>query len=329
MKISRVPKLDFLFIGETERLNGKHRAVLPGQYIELPEGVVRYELAGPEDGPLVVLVHGFLGHYMIWDRTFQALAAAGMRVLRYDLYGRGYSDRPFVLYNLNLYIKQLHDFLDALGIVESVNDERVHLVGLSMGGIISANFTARFPEKVRSLTLIDPAGFRLPRFWVMKALALPFVGELTFGLFPSYGLLHRMANRYFSRESVEQLREQFILQMRYKGFRRSLLSTIRCGVLGNALPAYRKVGETGLPVQLFWGCDDAAVPFRFSRKLLSVIPQANLTTVDGAGHFPHLEKPEIVNPALIQFLRENDRQVYKDERVHDEQGCDEQVRKAV
>ncbi|MBN2499937.1 MAG: alpha/beta hydrolase [Anaerolineales bacterium] len=279
-------------------MNGKNRALLSGQYIELPEGVVRYQLDGPEDGPVVVLVHGFLGHYMIWDRTFPALVEAGFRVLRYDLYGRGYSDRPFVRYNLGLYIKQLNDLLAALEI-----SEPVHLVGLSMGGIVSANFAVHFAGKVRSLTLIDPAGFRLPRFWMMKGLALPVVGELIFGIFPSYGLLNRMANHYFSEGAVEQLREQFELQMQYKGFRRSLLSTIRCGALDNALPTYRKVGKQGLPVQLFWGCDDAAVPFRMSRKLLSVIPQADLITIEGAGHFPHHEQPEIVNPALIEFLR--------------------------
>ena len=304
MRVIKVPKLDFLYIGETERLNGKNRAALPGQYIELPEGVVRYELAGPQDGPVVVLVHGFLGHYMIWDRTFPALAAAGFRVLRYDLYGRGYSDRPSVRYNLDLYVKQLHDLLAALEISGPVS-----LVGLSMGGIISAHFTARFPDTVHSLTLIDPAGFRMPRFWMMKMLALPVVGELTFGVFPNYGLLNRTANHFFSAGAVDQLREQFVLQMRFKGFRRSLLSTIRCGVLGNALPTYRKVGQEQVPVQLFWGCDDAAVPFRFSRKLLSVIPQADLITVDGAGHFPHHEKPETVNPALIDFLRADDGEI--------------------
>ena len=65
-----------------------------GSYVSLGAGVTHFELAGPPDAQTVVLVHGFSVPYYIWDPTFDALAAAGFRVLRYDLFGRGWSDRP-------------------------------------------------------------------------------------------------------------------------------------------------------------------------------------------------------------------------------------------
>ena len=80
--------------GETKRLTPEVRTGLPGNFIQLSDGVVHYELAGPEDAPVVVLVHGFSVPFFIWDPTFEGLSEAGFRVLRYDLYGRGFSDRP-------------------------------------------------------------------------------------------------------------------------------------------------------------------------------------------------------------------------------------------
>ena len=76
--------------------------------------MVHYELEGPADGQPVVLVHGFSVPYYIWDPTFPALAAAGLRVLRYDLFGRGYSDRPDLPYTMELFVRQLKDLLEAL-----------------------------------------------------------------------------------------------------------------------------------------------------------------------------------------------------------------------
>lgn len=58
-----------------------------GSYVRLGSGVTHYELAGAKDARTVVLVHGFSVPYYIWDPTFDALTAAGFRVLRYDLTG--------------------------------------------------------------------------------------------------------------------------------------------------------------------------------------------------------------------------------------------------
>src|SRR4029453_5740848 len=73
------------------------------------------------------------------------------RVARYDYYGRGFSDRPNVRYTADLFDRQMLQLLDSLGWTGPVD-----IVGLSMGGPVTAEFTGRHPERVRSLTLADP-----------------------------------------------------------------------------------------------------------------------------------------------------------------------------
>ncbi|MGB7874199.1 MAG: hypothetical protein WBL25_07430, partial [Anaerolineales bacterium] len=86
----------FPYLGKTEELNEAARAGAPGSFVQLSDGCSHYELGGPPDGQPVVLVHGFSVPYFIWDPTFSFLTECGFRALRYDLFGRGYSDRPRV-----------------------------------------------------------------------------------------------------------------------------------------------------------------------------------------------------------------------------------------
>ena len=67
--------------------------------------------AGRPDGRVVVLAAGFSVPYYIWDPTFAALTGAGFRVLRYDYYGRGYSDRPAIPFTDEMYVRQLDELL--------------------------------------------------------------------------------------------------------------------------------------------------------------------------------------------------------------------------
>ena len=141
---------------ETKVLDERTRAELGGEYVKLSDGVVHYAFAGNEDAPAVVFVHGFSTPSFIWDQNINAVTEAGYSALRYDLYGRGYSDRPRGIdYNADLFVRQLSELIEAVGIATPVT-----LVGVSMGGAISVIFTERHPELVRALVLVDPLGFR-------------------------------------------------------------------------------------------------------------------------------------------------------------------------
>ncbi len=290
---------EFPFLGEDKRLDAAERAKLPGAFIETPLGVVHYELAGPEDAALVVLVHGFSVPYFIWDPTFEALAAAGLRVLRYDLFGRGFSDRPLATYDEDLFDRQLGDLLDALGI-----SQPVHLLGLSMGGIIVANFTDRHPERVQKLGFIDPAGFALNFSLTLRLVTLPGIGEVLFSLFGDSTLLKGMASDFFTADLVSEFLESYKPQMKYKGFKRAILSTMRSGILGDKLDVYKRVGMQARDVLLVWGREDETVPFEYSAQLVEAIPQVQFYPIDGAGHVPHYEKAAEVNPLIITFYKD-------------------------
>src|SRR5206468_6266116 len=139
---------------EKRNLDPAARAATPGAFAMLSDGYTHYELGGPasEEGRLVVLAAGFSVPYYIWDPTFNALTTAGFRVLRYDYYGRGYSDRPAIPFNDEMYVRQLHELLTAIQISGPVD-----LAGISFGGSMITSFADKYADRVRSLIYFDPS----------------------------------------------------------------------------------------------------------------------------------------------------------------------------
>jgi pimeloyl-ACP methyl ester carboxylesterase len=258
---------------------------------------VHYELAGPADKETVVLVHGFSTYSFTWDATFQALVDAGFRVLRYDLYGRGYSDRPAAVYNKDLFDRQLFGLLAVLDI-----HGRVDLVGNSMGGLITTTFAARHPEKVRTLTLIDPAFFFLGR--VPFPLGIPLVGDYVGRVFAVPFIAKAQTKDFKHPERFSEYDRIYRIQMRYKGFSRAIVSTIKSLPQWDALSDLKLVSKTDIPVLLVWGREDRTVPLAVSDKVRAIAPRMAFRVIDDAAHMPHYELPEIVNPIIIRFLTE-------------------------
>lgn len=287
----------FRFRGESRILDAEARSSAPGQFVELSDGMVHYEIAGLPNGQVVILVHGFSVPYYIWDPTFKALVKAGFRALRYDLYGRGYSDRPDTVYDKDSFDRQLEGLLSALEI-----EELVDVVGLSMGGAISAEFIARHPEVVRRLCLIDPAGLPMKQSFVARLVKIPMIGEWAMSLLGDKVLLSGLKDDFQEAEQHAEYVRRYREQMQYVGFKRALLSTIRNGIMTGATEAYERVGRLGHSVMLIWGRGDKVVPFELNEKIRELIPQVEFQAIEGAGHIPHYERPEVVNPLLVEFL---------------------------
>ncbi len=289
---------DYSFRGETRVLDAAARTEAPGAFTELADGTVHYELAGPERGQPVVLIHGFSVPCYTWDATLPALVNAGFRVLRYDLYGRGYSDRPDLNYDNRLFERQLLNLIAALRLREPVD-----LVGLSMGGAIAIHLAARHPALVRRLCLVSPAGLPLPTPWYARFITAPRLGERLLDWVGDRVLVGGLTDDFFRPERMGEYQTRYRDQMRFVGFRRALLSTLRSGLVTGAAEAYAEVGRQERPVLLIWGRHDRVVPFRTSAQVLKSIPQAELQTVEQAGHVSHYEQPEVVTPLLIGFLQ--------------------------
>lgn len=132
---------------------------LPGaRDVNSPFGTFRAYEFGPENGRKVLLVHGISTPCLALGGVAHALAEKGCRVLLFDLPGRGYSDTPADLHHdMRLFVSQILIVL-ASSPLAWTGPDAFSLVGYSLGGGISAAFTSYFPDLVRSLVLIAPAG---------------------------------------------------------------------------------------------------------------------------------------------------------------------------
>ena len=290
---------------EDRTLDQFARTEAEGRFARLSDGNTHYRLSGPDSGPPVVLVHGFSTPYYIWDSTAIALSGAGYRVLQYDLFGRGYSDRPDVTYGADLVDRQLGEIIDSVGLKGPV-----HLMGLSYGGFVTATFAGRHPERIRSLTFVDPAAGdsdQLP--WYIR---MPVIGQLFWQSMVMPGMDSGQLSDFVSPGDWPDWPSRYRVQMQYKGLGRALRSTaiFESGV--NLDSVYRTVGKQAFPVELIWGKEDSTVSIALAPRVTGPIPRIEFHTIERAGHLPHMERTDTVNPILLGFLRRVDSAVSRE-----------------
>jgi pimeloyl-ACP methyl ester carboxylesterase len=279
---------------ERDAIDPAARKSAPGRFIRLTDGTTHYEVSGPDSGRAIVLVHGFSVPYYIWDSTATALAKSGYRVIRYDEYGRGWSDRPAIVYSAELYERQLRELLDSL------DEPRVDVAGVSMGGWVTATFVSRHPERVRTLTLVDPVTGTASKPGGL--FAVPLIGDYLWQTLA----VPRMADGQFDDllrpERFPDWAERYRTQMKFRGFGRALLSTRRT-IAGTSMDSvYRAVGATGVPTLLLWGIADRTVPFETNGSVRRAIPAAEFHPIEGAAHLPILEQARHTDSLILAFL---------------------------
>lgn len=281
-----------------EEIDQEIRQAQGGSYLALDQGSVHYQWIGPEHGDLVVLIHGFSVPSYVWDPTVEALTSAGFQVLRYDLYGRGYSDRPQAEYDLQFFTLQLEELLSGLQV-----DRPVHVVGLSLGGPIAARFSVRNPEKVHSVTLIAPDAVQLSPGDIFP-LQVPGLGEFITRVYLVPVMLPgAQSDDFYRPERFPGWEERYRDQIQYRGFGRAVLSTIRNLPGVDPLEEYSRLAELDPPVLLIWGREDGTFSRQDMKEVQHRLPNLTFVPVPQAGHLPHLEGPELVHDALISFLR--------------------------
>jgi pimeloyl-ACP methyl ester carboxylesterase len=297
VKVGLMNLSKFRFKGETKELNAETRKLAPGKFVRLPLGQTHYELVGRKVGTPVILVHGFSIPYYIWDPTFEALGNAGFQVLRYDLFGRGYSDRPQVEYDLELFVNQLRLLIENLDLPTPVD-----LIGLSMGGPITISFCDHHPDLVRRVGLIDPAGISTTSTALGRLFLRPWLGEMILSLIGDRILLSQLTQDLAEPENYPAYVEMAKVQLQFKGYKRALLSTIRNDALSDLSTLYINVGRQSRKTLLIWGVEDKLLPIELSHIICEAFAEIRFHRIEGAGHIPHYERPEAVNPILIEFL---------------------------
>jgi len=277
---------------ETKAMNDQARAGVDGKFITLSGGVTHYQTAGADTGKTIVLVHGFSVPYYIWDGTYDSLVKHGFFVVRYDEFGRGFSDRPSAPYSPSLYRKQLLDLIRDLKLKTPIS-----LAGVSFGGGVVADFAVHYPSVVDKIILIDPVfSFKnpaVPKAVVSFTMAMNHEKQAT-GQLDDFKYPDRFPGWV----------EKYKIQMAFKGFRHALASTV-INYSGDTIAAnYKKLDSFHKKILLIWGKEDQTVTYNFSDSLQKIL-RVNFFPVDDARHLPHLEEPVLVNQKMISFLRSN------------------------
>jgi pimeloyl-ACP methyl ester carboxylesterase len=274
--------------------SARSAAGAPGAYATLSDGVTHYEAAGPADGRVAVLVHGFSVPSYIWDPTFAALRDAGYRVIRYDLYGRGLSDRPDAAYDGALYDKQLDDLLAALKVSGPVD-----LFGLSFGGYVTAHYASTHPQRVRTLNLVDPSNTAPTLPWQFST---PLLGPYLFQVGAVPTMADNQAGDFLHPEQFSGWAERYRPQMQYHGFGRALYRSRQNLAHTDFDAIYATIARNGTPVQLIWGKQDPVIPVAQSARLRKAMPALEYFEIDQSGHLPQMEQAAIFNQRMLAYL---------------------------
>lgn len=269
-------------VGNIEKfeLTQSEKKKYSGAFIKLPCGETHYELKG--EGAAVVLVHGYATPYFIYDKIFSFLVQKGYKVLRYDLLGRGFSERVNGDYTPALFSRQLKELTDAL-----LPNENFFLFGTSMGGAVVTAFAAKYPEKVKKLFLLAPAGmeYKVPLY--MKMAQKPVLGEIMFKALGGKLLLNGSCSELiYSRDQTDYYLEKFAESARYKGFLAATLSSLRNTLMRPDITVenYKKTAENGVSVCTIWGTADETMPYYQSKQLLKIFPNMHFYTFNNSGH---------------------------------------------
>lgn len=281
---------------ETITKNDAFRAgITTGSFAKLSAGHTYYEFANPESDTVLVMVHGFSVPSYIWDSTFNAAVKRGYAALRYDNYGRGYSDNPDVVYDVALFAQQLRELLDFLQI-----DKPINLMGLSDGGRTISAFAYQYPQRIRYLIYVDAAGFNTmpPK----DSTASLMVTEEEIKAFKSDERYPNMAagqlGDFYDSTQFRGWDKRYEEMMKFKGFVRALISTNKNR--SSLEKEHRAIAASGIPVIAFWGEHDTVVKLDEIRaNLMDRFPDVELFVLPKAGHLPHMEQAAMFNSILF------------------------------
>ena len=250
---------------------------------------IAYQRAGC--GPPLLFLHGFLLDSRMWWPQLESLSNE-FTVIAWDAPGAGQSADPPEPFGID-------DWADCLaGLLEIVDVESAHVVGLSWGGILAQELYRRRPERVRSLTLAGTyAGWRrsLGEAAAEERLAtclrdasLP-AAEVVAKYLP--GMLGEMATQA-AREELARIMADF----HPAGFRLMAMSSAE-------VDTRDILREIQVPTLLVWGDADGRSPITVARQFQTAIPGASLAVIPGAGHVSNVDAPTRFNAEVRDFAR--------------------------
>lgn len=273
-----------------EKMDDVMRAAAPGQMTELSAGLTHYRLEGRENGTLYVLIHGLSTPSYVFEALMPAITERRHRVLTYDLYGRGFSDRPAGVHDLPFYRTQLFELLTRVGV-----QKKVVLVGYSMGGMIAADFAQTYPDRVQEMILIAPAGFDCNLGPFLTACASrPVLGDWLMLLFGGY-FMRKNVEDTFGTSYVADIDARIKEETYIAGYLPAVLSAIRNTLSQRQDDTHKALCDQGLPVKALWGEADTVIPLSAKTAFETANPNATHVILPDAGHdLPYRNTPSVV-----------------------------------
>lgn len=248
---------------------------------------VAWRLTGRDGAPVVMLSHGLLASHRLWD-ALSSLLEADWQVLRYDLRGHGTTSVTAGDYTLS----QLA--ADAIGLLDALGLDRVHFIGLSLGGMLGQPLAARWGHRLHSLTLANTACVQgAPQVWQQR---IDLVRAQ--GLDP---IVSPTLERWFTPTA---LREQPDMVAAAGAIARR---TAADGFLGGAaavrdLSQHELAARITVPTLVIAGQYDQAIPVEASRVLAAAIAGARLQVLPAA-HQSATECPQAFADTWLAFHR--------------------------
>jgi len=250
-------------------------------------------------GEPLLLLHGFAANKDNWTRVAEFLTPQ-YRVIAPDLPGFGDSELPEGGdYSIGIQARRMLAFADAVGLTE------FHLGGSSMGGNVAGVLAASSPDRVRSLWLLAPLGVAgAERSEIEQVLdaggdnPLLIEREAQFGdmlglVFEERPWIPTPIRRYLARQAAARYHHYHWIhdQIRDRGPRGSQAAT----------PLQPYVGDLDIPALIVWGARDRVLDASGAEILAAAMPDARVEIMEGVGHLPMLEQPQLTAEGYLQF----------------------------
>ena len=260
--------------------------------LALPGRSLYYDLIGPVAGPVACFAHSLAADSGMWAEQVPELIAAGFRVLRIDMRGHGGSTPVAGNYQM----AQLYG--DVLATIDALQIKQIHLIGLSIGGMLAQGMGLAHPDRIKSLVLCDsqpasPAD-ALTR-WSPRMLEVQNAGSCL-------PLGDGTMKRWFTDEFKQRN------PVRWRQIRDTVIATSPQGYIGCAAAIqnfdYRpQLPTLKAPTLIICGADDPGAPPGESKHIASLLPDGSYQEIPGARHLPNVERPEIFNKLLLDWLK--------------------------
>ncbi len=275
----------------------------PLQHVTIHGHDVSYRRAGDEDNETLLLIHGLAGSSKTWDAVIEGLAA-DHDVIAPDLLGHGESAKPRGDYSLGAFASGLRDMLAVLDV------SSVTVVGHSFGGGVAMQLAYQYPHLIDRLVLVGSGGLGREVSPLLRMLALPGAEYLMPLGVPGF-VVDRASDvgRFLGRRNIrsERLGEMWRAYASLAGAenRQAFVKTMR-GVIepgGQTVSATDRLYLAArVPMMIVWGDKDGVIPVEHGIRAHEAIENSRLELLEGVGHFPHVEAPDVFVAALLDFM---------------------------